>query len=117
MTQQRAAGGDHGVVCAWVMSVRCTYMGDVLNGQNGSQAMLVVLVLKLFAVTVSLSSSMSGITGPSLFIGAMAGGAVGAVALFVAGVYGGNWGLRAVGMGAVFAGISTAPMTFRFGHL
>jgi chloride channel protein, CIC family len=42
---------------------------------------VLLLVLKLFAVTVSYASgNAGGIFGPSLFIGAMLGGIVGTVA-------------------------------------
>jgi CIC family chloride channel protein len=72
-----------------------------------------LLVLKLFAVTTSYASgNAGGIFGPSLFIGAMLGGAVGTAAhhFFPAttalpGAY------ALVGMGAVFAGVVRAPMT------
>jgi CIC family chloride channel protein len=74
---------------------------------------VLLLVLKLFAVTTSYASgNAGGIFGPSLFLGAMLGGIVGTVAHglspgFVAapGVY------ALVGMGAAFAGIVRAPMT------
>jgi CIC family chloride channel protein len=72
-----------------------------------------LLVLKLFAVTTSYASgNAGGIFGPSLFLGAMLGGAIGTVAhnLFpqhvaTAGAY------ALVGMGTAFAGIIRAPMT------
>jgi CIC family chloride channel protein len=75
--------------------------------------MLVLLVLKLFAVTVSYGTgNAGGIFGPSLFLGAMLGGAVGTAAhhFFPASTaLPGAYAL--VGMGAVFAGVVRAPMT------
>jgi CIC family chloride channel protein len=75
--------------------------------------MLLLLVLKLLAVTTSYSSgNAGGIFGPSLFIGAMLGGVVGTVAHRLLPAYTATPGAYAlVGMGAVFAGIVRAPMT------
>jgi chloride channel protein, CIC family len=73
----------------------------------------VLLVLKLIAVTTSYASgNAGGIFGPSLFLGAMLGGAVGTVAHHffpAATALPGAYAL--VGMGAVFAGVVRAPMT------
>jgi CIC family chloride channel protein len=70
-------------------------------------------VLKLLAVTTSYSSgNAGGIFGPSLFIGAMLGGAIGTVAHRILPAYTATAGAYAlVGMGAVFAGVVRAPMT------
>ena len=75
--------------------------------------MLLLVVLKLLAVTTSYASgNAGGIFGPSLFIGAMLGGAVGTVAHHLFPAYTATPGAYAlVGMGAVFAGIVRAPMT------
>jgi CIC family chloride channel protein len=75
--------------------------------------MLVLVVLKLLAVTTSYASgNAGGIFGPSLFIGAMLGGAVGTGAHHLFPAYTATPGAYAlVGMGAVFAGIVRAPMT------
>jgi CIC family chloride channel protein len=75
--------------------------------------MLLLLVLKLFAVTLSYASgNAGGIFGPSLFLGAMLGGIVGTLAHHVAPGYVATPGAYAlVGMGTAFAGIVRAPMT------
>jgi CIC family chloride channel protein len=75
--------------------------------------MVLLLVLKLFAVTVSYASgNAGGIFGPSLFIGAMLGGIVGTVAQKVSPGHVAAPGAYAlVGMGTAFAGIVRAPMT------
>jgi CIC family chloride channel protein len=75
--------------------------------------MLLLLVLKLFAVTVSYASgNAGGIFGPSLFLGAMLGGAIGTVAHNYLPEYVATPGAYAlVGMGTAFAGIVRAPMT------
>jgi CIC family chloride channel protein len=96
-----------------VLGVGYGFVGDALNGNMAVRLMLVLLVLKLIAVTVSYASgNAGGIFGPSLFLGAMLGGAVGTLAhhyfpasTALPGAY------ALVGMGAVFAGVVRAPMT------
>src|SRR5260370_38403085 len=75
--------------------------------------MLTRVVLKLVATAVSYASgNAGGIFGPSLFLGAMLGGAVGSVAQHFFPSYVASPGAYAlVGMGAAFAGIIRAPMT------
>jgi len=96
-----------------VMGVGYGYVGDVLNGRMALNLMVVLLVLKLLAVATSYASgNAGGIFGPSLFLGAMLGGAMGAVAHHLMPVHTATPGAYAlVGMGAVFAGIVRAPMT------
>jgi CIC family chloride channel protein len=75
--------------------------------------MALLVVLKLFGVTVSYASgNAGGIFGPALFLGAMLGGTIGSIAhhFFPASTaLPGAYAL--VGMGALFAGIVRAPMT------
>ena len=96
-----------------VLGVGYGYVGDALNGTMTLKLMLVLVVLKLLAVTTSYASgNAGGIFGPSLFIGAMLGGAVGTGAHHLFPAYTATPGAYAlVGMGAVFAGIVRAPMT------
>jgi chloride channel protein, CIC family len=96
-----------------VLGVGYGYVGDVLNGNMALNLMLLLLVLKLLAVTTSYSSgNAGGIFGPSLFIGAMLGGVIGTVAHRLLPAYTASAGAYAlVGMGAVFAGVVRAPMT------
>jgi CIC family chloride channel protein len=96
-----------------VLGVGYGYVGDALNGNMAFKMMLLLVVLKLFAVTTSYASgNAGGIFGPSLFIGAMLGGTVGTVAHHLFPAYTATPGAYAlVGMGAVFAGIVRAPMT------
>jgi CIC family chloride channel protein len=114
---QPVIGGVLVGVMGWfvpqVMGVGYEHVGAVLNGGMALRLMVLLLVLKLFAVTASYASgNAGGIFGPSLFLGAMLGGTIGTVAhnLFpyhvaTAGAY------ALVGMGTVFAGIVRAPMT------
>ena len=76
--------------------------------------MLVLLaILKICATAVCYASgNAGGIFGPSLFIGAMTGGAVGSVAHHFFPAYTAEPGAYAlVGMGTAFAGIVRTPMT------
>jgi len=105
--------GLMGLFVPQVLGVGYGYVGNVLNGQMAFKLMVVLVVLKLLAVTTSYASgNAGGIFGPSLFIGAMLGGAVGTVAHSLLPGHTATAGAYAlVGMGAVFAGIVRAPMT------
>ncbi len=105
--------GLMGLFVPQVLGVGYGYVGDALNGTMALKLMLVLVVLKLLAVTTSYASgNAGGIFGPSLFIGAMLGGAVGTGAHHLFPAYTATPGAYAlVGMGAVFAGIVRAPMT------
>ena len=96
-----------------VLGVGYNLVSDALNGQMALKVMLLLLVLKLVATATSYGSgNAGGIFGPSLFIGAMLGGAVGHVAHTLLPDHTGNAGAYAlVGMGAAFAGIVRTPMT------
>ena len=114
---QPVAGGLVVGVMGWfvpsVMGVGYQYVGDALNDSLTLKLMLTLLVLKLVATAVSYASgNAGGIFGPSLFLGAMLGGAVGSVAQHFFPSYVASPGAYAlVGMGAAFAGIVRAPMT------
>ena len=101
------------LVAPGVLGVGYNLVSDALNGQMALKMMLVLLALKLVATATSYSSgNAGGIFGPSLFIGAMLGGAVGHVAHILLPDYTGTAGAYAlVGMGAAFAGIVRTPMT------
>src|ERR1700677_2780713 len=114
---QPVAGGLLVGIMGWfvpqVLGVGYGYVGEALNGNMAFKMMLLLVVLKLFAVTVSYASgNAGGIFGPDLFIGAMLGGSVGTVAHYFFPHYTATPGAYAlVGMGAVFAGVVRAPMT------
>ncbi|MEO8372444.1 MAG: chloride channel protein, partial [Candidatus Solibacter sp.] len=96
-----------------VLGVGYSYVGKALNGQLVITAMALLVVLKLIATATCYSSgNAGGIFGPSLFIGAMTGGAVGSLAHLAMPDYTGSVGAYAlVGMGACFAGIVRVPLT------
>jgi chloride channel protein, CIC family len=114
---QPLAGGLLVGLMGWfvpqVLGVGYEFVGDALNGRMVFHLMVLLLVLKLFAVTTSYASgNAGGIFGPALFIGAMVGGVVGTIAHHLFPAFTATPGAYAlVGMGAVFAGIVRAPMT------
>jgi CIC family chloride channel protein len=96
-----------------VLGVGYSYVGLALDGTMALKLMVLLVVLKLFAVTTSYASgNAGGIFGPALFLGAMLGGVIGTVAHHWLPTYTAAPGAYAlVGMGALFAGIVRAPMT------
>ena len=99
-----------------VMGVGYEYVDQALNGGLVLKTMVLLCALKLVATIVSYSSgNAGGIFAPSLYIGAMAGGAVGTVVHHLAPLQTADAGAYAlVGMGTLFAGIIRAPMTSVF---
>ena len=99
-----------------VLGVGYGYVGQALNGQMMFKLMLILLVLKFFAIIVSYASgNAGGIFGPSLFLGAMLGGLVGGAAHRLFPAVTANPGAYAlVGMGCAFAGIVRTPLTSVF---
>jgi CIC family chloride channel protein len=99
-----------------VMGVGYEYVDQALNGGLVLKTMVLLCLLKLVATTISYSSgNAGGIFAPSLYIGAMAGGAVGTLVHRYAPFPTGDTGAYAlVGMGTLFAGIIRAPMTSVF---
>lgn len=96
-----------------VMGVGYDYVDQALNGGLVLKTMALLCFVKLAATIVSYASgNAGGIFAPSLYIGAMAGGAVGMLVHRVAPFPTADPGAYAlVGMGTLFAGIIRAPMT------
>ena len=99
-----------------VMGVGYQYVDQALDGALALRMLLLFCGAKLVATILSYSSgNAGGIFAPSLFLGAMAGGAVGIGMHAIAPFPTGDPGAYAlVGMGALFAGIIRAPMTSVF---
>jgi CIC family chloride channel protein len=99
-----------------IMGVGYEYVDQALNGGLLLRTMVILCLLKLAATIVSYASgNAGGIFAPSLYIGAMAGGAIGAVVHRLAPGATADVGAYAlVGMGTLFAGIIRAPMTSVF---
>jgi tetratricopeptide (TPR) repeat protein len=114
---QPAVGGLLVGVLGWfvpqVLGVGYGYVSQALNGQMALRMMALLVILKLVATaTCYASGNAGGIFGPSLFIGAMLGGAFGGTAHAVMPDYTASVGAYAlVGMGAAFAGIVRVPLT------
>jgi chloride channel protein, CIC family len=114
---QPVAGGVLVGVLGWfvpaVLGVGYGYVSQALNGQMLIGTMALLVCLKMVATATCYSSgNAGGIFGPSLFIGAMMGGAVGGAAHLLMPDYTGSVGAYAlVGMGAAFAGIIRVPLT------
>ncbi len=99
-----------------VLGVGYEYADQALNGALLLNTLLLLCVAKLVATIVSYASgNAGGIFAPSLYLGAMAGGAIGVVVHHFAPFPTADPGAYAmVGMGALFAGIIRAPMTSVF---
>jgi chloride channel protein, CIC family len=104
-----------------VMSAGYDFMDQAMHGQYVWQFLAALAALKILATTLSfVSGTPGGMFAPTLFVGAMLGGAVGGVErIFLAhfnfppltattGTY------VLVGMGVLFAGFLRAPMTSVF---
>ncbi len=96
-----------------VLGVGYDIVDKALHGDLVLRTMVILAVLKLVATALSYGSgNAGGIFGPSLFIGAMIGGAVGSVAHALFPGYTADPGAYAlVGMGTAFAGIIRTPLT------
>jgi CIC family chloride channel protein len=114
---QPAVGGLAVGLIGWfmpqVLGVGYDYVDRVLGGDFPIRTVAILAVLKIIATPLCYSSgNAGGIFGPSLFIGAMIGGAVGGVAhsLFP-GITASPGAYALVGMGTAFAGIVRTPLT------
>ncbi|HLH38966.1 MAG TPA: chloride channel protein [Bryobacteraceae bacterium] len=114
---QPAMGGLTVGIMGWflpqVLGVGYDFVDVVLGGDFLLKTVVALAILKLIATPVCYGTgNAGGIFGPSLFIGAMVGGAVGSLAhtLFPH-LTAGPGAYALVGMGACFAGIVRTPMT------
>jgi CIC family chloride channel protein len=89
---------------------------QAMHGQYVWQMLALLALAKIAATVISFSSGApGGMFAPSLFVGAMLGGAVGGVERhFFPGLTGSVGAYALVGMGTVFAGFLRAPMTSVF---
>ena len=109
-------GAVIGLIGIWlpqIFGVGFEPINGALNGSIVWQLMVLLVAFKILAVSLTIGSGGSGgILSPSLFIGAMLGGAMGTVvhatwplATATPGAY------ALVGMGAMLAGATHAPIT------
>lgn len=105
--------GGIAVMLPEVLGVGYSAVDGVINGRFALKIMLLLAALKICASAASYSSgNPGGLFGPSIFIGGMLGGSVGAMAYQLSPTLTGGAGSYAlVGMGAALAGILRAPLT------
>jgi len=96
-----------------VLGVGYDQVDRVLSGDVVFRMVVLLAVLKIVATSVCYASgNAGGIFGPSMFIGAMMGSAVGWIAHGVMpGATAGPGAYALVGMGTAFAGIVRTPLT------
>ena len=99
-----------------VMGAGYDSMDQAMHGQYAWKILAILAVLKIIATTVSfVSGTPGGMFAPTLFIGAMLGGAVGDIErIFFPHLTGSTGTYVLVGTGVLFAGFLRAPMTSVF---
>lgn len=117
--QPAVAGLFIATVAVWfpqVAGAGYEHIDAAIHDQYVWQVLAALAILKLVATAASFASGTpGGLFAPTLFIGAMAGGAVcGATRAFVPGFEGDTGLYVLVGMGTLFAGILRAPITSVF---
>jgi chloride channel protein, CIC family len=99
-----------------VMGAGYEYMDQAMHDQFTWKMLAILAGLKIVATTLSfVTGTPGGMFAPTLFVGAMLGGAVGGVERhFYPGLTGSTGTYALVGMGVLFAGFLRAPMTSVF---
>jgi CIC family chloride channel protein len=99
-----------------IMGAGYDSMDQAMHGQYAWKVLATLAVLKIVATTVSfVSGTPGGMFAPTLFIGAMLGGAVGDIERILFPHLTGSTGTYVlVGMGVLFAGFLRVPMTSVF---
>src|SRR5579863_96227 len=99
-----------------IMGAGYDSMDQAMHGQYAWKVLALLALFKIVATTVSfVSGTPGGMFAPTLFIGAMLGGAVGDVERFYFPHLTGSTGTYVlVGMGVLFAGFLRVPMTSVF---
>jgi CIC family chloride channel protein len=107
------AVGLAGLLAPRALGTGIESMNAALGGELALGALCLVLLVKLFTTAATLGSgSPGGSFFPAVFLGAMLGGAFGHLAQSVApGIASAPSSYAAVGMGAVVAGATVAPLT------
>jgi CIC family chloride channel protein len=99
-----------------IMGAGYDSMDQAMHGQYAWKVLAILAVLKIVATTLSfVSGAPGGMFAPTLFIGAMLGGAVGDIErIFFPHLTGSTGTYVLVGMGVLFAGFLRVPMTSVF---
>lgn len=108
--------GILGIFFPQVMGDGYSYMKEVLAGGGILWLMFSLIFLKILATSITLGSGgAGGVFAPSLFIGAMMGGAFGSIAHKLLPAFtAGSGAYATVGIGAFLAAATHAPMTAIF---
>src|SRR5208282_3493673 len=117
--QPALAGLLIGVIGIWfpqVMGAGYGYIDQAMHDQFTWQILALLAAFKILSTSLSFSSGTpGGMFAPTLFIGAMLGGAVGGVEHhFFPWLTGGVGAYALVGMGTLFAGFLRVPLTSVF---
>lgn len=104
--------GVCGLFVPEVMGIGDDTVNAILSGETALRLLLVVLIVKVLATAGGIGLGLpGGLIGPTFFIGAAAGGLLGAVGIQLGVVEAGSVGLYAmIGMGAMMAATLQAPM-------
>jgi len=108
--------GAIGIRLPQIMGAGYPYIDQAMHDQFPWRILLLLGAVKIIATTLSfVSGTPGGMFAPTLFIGAMIGGAVGGIERHFFPWLAGSVGAYAlVGMGTLFAGFLRAPMTSVF---
>lgn len=99
-----------------VMGAGYEFIDQALHSQFTWNALAALAILKILATTISfVSGTPGGMFAPTLFVGAMLGGAVGSLEhMWFPNITGAVGTYVLVGMGVLFAGFLRAPLTSVF---
>jgi len=102
-----------GLVLPEILGVGYESTDSAIRGRYGLALLLLLLIAKIAATSITLASRFGGgVFSPSLYLGAMSGGAFGLIAASVFPDLASSHGLYAiVGMGAVSAAVLGAPIS------
>lgn len=109
--------GSIGIALPQVMGNGYEYIGDVLHGKGVVWIMLLLVFVKIISTAITLGSGgAGGVFAPSLFIGAVLGGAFGGAAnyIFPDGYIASSGAYAAVGIGSFLGAVTHAPLTAIF---
>ena len=111
-----AIAGAFAIISPQILGAGYGVVNNALNGKLALDVLLLALAFKLLGTSIAFSTGNSGgLFAPSLFLGAMLGGALGTLARAHFGHDVADVGAYAlVGMGVTFAGIIRAPITSIF---
>jgi chloride channel protein, CIC family len=117
--QPAVAGLLVGIIGIWlpqILGAGYDVMDQAMHGRYIWETLAILALAKVVATSLSFSSGTpGGMFAPTLFIGAMLGGAIGGVERHFFPAFSTSVGVYAlVGMGTLFAGFLRAPMTSVF---